>query len=145
MPSTSDARTLTLEPFTGPWPDDDPDANFKADVALYAHVDPLVTVRNLAGALGIPVGGLCHYVLAKWATEGSRSLLELGPTMVRRLAAICDDAEAAGTDDARLAAYEQLRGLASWLRYPLDHPDVYDGGGAAPGDDRPPPNGGPEV
>lgn len=130
----SDDRTIQLEGWTGPWADDDPDANFKADVALYAHVDPLTTVRNLAGALGVPVGGLCHYVLAKWATEGSRSLLELGPTMARRLAAICDEAEDEGTDDARLAAYAQLRALTSWLRFPLDHPDVYDGGGEITGE-----------
>ena len=65
-------------------------------------------------------------MLAKWATEGSGGLLELGPRMVRRLASVCDEAEAAGTDDARLAAYEQLRGLISWLQFPLDQPEVYE-------------------
>ena len=45
--------------------------------------------------------------------------------MARRLAAICDDAEATGTDDARLDAYHALRDLTSWLVFPLDHPDVY--------------------
>jgi hypothetical protein len=144
-----DERSVELIGWTGPWADDDPDANFKADVALYAHVDPLVTVRNLAATLGLPLGGLCHYVLAKWATEGSRSLLELGPTMARRLAAVCDEAEATGTDEARLAAYEQLRNLTSWLRYPLDHPDVYDGAGAARaeerGEERPTSPGEPEL
>ncbi len=47
--------------------------------------------------------------------------------MTRRLGAICDEAERAGTDDARLEAYRQLQGLVSWLQVPLDHPDVYDG------------------
>jgi hypothetical protein len=122
-------RTVTLAGWSGPWPEDDPDANFKTDIALYAHVDPLATIRNLSRALDVPVGALCHYVLAKWATQGSGGLLELGPTMTRRLASICDEAEAAGTDDARLDAYRQLQGLTSWLRYPLDHPDVYDAGG----------------
>ena len=121
-----DSRAIELIGWSGPWADDDPDANFKRDVALYAHVDPLATVRNLGAALDIPVGALCHYVLAKWATEGSGGLLELGPRMVRRLSAICGDAEAAGTDDARLAAYEQLRGLITWLDFPLDQPDVYE-------------------
>jgi hypothetical protein len=121
-----DARVVELTGWTGPFAPDDPDANFKRDVALYAHVDPLSTIRNLGDALDIPVGALCHYVLAKWATEGSGGLLELGPRMVRRLAAICDAAEATGTDDARLVAYEQLRGLVSWLRLPLDQPDVYE-------------------
>ena len=44
-----DAPVVRLEPWTGPWADDDPDANFKADVATYSHVDPLTTVTNLAG------------------------------------------------------------------------------------------------
>ena len=118
-------RTVVLEGWAGPWDDDDPDANFKADVALYSHVDPLTTITNLSAAIGVPVGALCHYVLAKWATQGSGGLLELGPTMTRRLAAICDEAEAAGTDEVRLAAYAQLRGLTSWLRFPLDHPEAY--------------------
>jgi hypothetical protein len=39
---------------------------------------------------------------------------------------VCKDAEANGSDEARLAAYHQLRQMISWLNYPLDHPDVYD-------------------
>ena len=118
-------RTITLAGWSGLWEPDDPDANFKAEVALYALVDPLTTIRNLSESVDIPVGALCHYVLAKWATAGSGGLLELGPTMTRRLAEVCDVAEAAGSDDARLAAYGELRELLSWLRFPLDHPDVY--------------------
>lgn len=121
-----DDMTVVLRPWTGPWRDDDPDANFKADVALYAHVDPLGTIRNLSAHLDVPVGALCHYVLAKWATTGSAGLLELGPTMTRRLAEVCDRAESEGTDKARLAAYAQLREMLAWLRYPLDHPEVYE-------------------
>jgi hypothetical protein len=119
-------RTVVLEGWSGPWPAEDPDANFKTDVALYSLVDPLATIRNLSRALDIPVGAICHYVLAKWATAGSAGLLELGPTMTRRLAAICDDAESAGTDAARLDAYEQLRSITSWLRLPLERPDIYE-------------------
>ena len=119
MPDDID-RTVVLEPWTGPWDPDDRDANFKADVALYALTDPLSTVRNLGAHLGIPVGGLVHYVLAKWATAGSDGLLELGPAMTERLASICDEAEAAGSDEARLAAYAKLRDILSWLRVPLD-------------------------
>ena len=80
-------RTVELVAWTGPWPDDDPDANFKADVALYAHVDPMATIGNLASALHIPEGAVVRYVLAKWASAGSGGLLELGPTMVHRLLA----------------------------------------------------------
>ena len=124
--TTDDARTVRLEGWTGPWPDDDPDANFKRDVALYAHVDPLSTLRTMSEAIDVPLGALCHYVLAKWATAGSGGLLELGPTMTRRLAAVCADAEAANTDDARLAAYAQLRDMIAWLSLPLERPETYE-------------------
>jgi hypothetical protein len=112
-------RTIALVGWNGPWEADDPDANFKADVALYSHVDPLATVTNLADALGVPVGALVHYVLAKWASAGSGGLLELGPTMIHRLWGAVEGAEETGTDAARLEAYEQLRQMLSWLRLPL--------------------------
>jgi hypothetical protein len=67
----------------------------------------------------MPEGAIVHYVLAKWASAGSGGLLELGPTMVRRLWAVAEEAEEAGTDTARLEAYEQLRQMISWLRLPL--------------------------
>jgi hypothetical protein len=114
-----DSDVIRLERWTGPWPDDDPDANFKADIALYANVDPVSTVTTLANNIDVPVGAVVHYVLAKWATGGSGGLLELGPTMVHRLAEVCDKAEDAATDKARLAAYEQLRQMIEWLRLPL--------------------------
>ena len=117
---------LTLEGWTGPWPDDDKDANFKADVAAHAHLDPLGTLTNLSNGTGIPVGALAHYVLCRWASEGSSALLELGPRMIRRLREPIEAAEAEGTDEARLAAYDQLRQMTDWLNFPLDHPEVYD-------------------
>jgi hypothetical protein len=119
-------ETITLEGWRGPWAEDDKDANFKADIALYAPVDPLRTVRNLAQSIDVPVGAIVHYVLARWASEGASGLLELGPTMSRRLLQVCTEAEAEGTDAARLAAYRQLHQMISWLNYPLDHPEVYD-------------------
>ena len=121
----TDDRTVVLQPWSEPPRDDDPDANFKIDLALYAHVDPLSAIRNLSVNLDVPVGALCHYVLAKWATAGSGGLLELGPTMTRRLNDVCDHAESEGTAAARLAAYDQLRQMLDWLRYPLDNPEVY--------------------
>jgi hypothetical protein len=120
-----DEPVVTLARWSGPWPDDDPDANFKADVALYSLVDPLSTIENLSAGLDVPVGAICRYVLAKWATGGSGGLLELGPTMTIRLAEVCERAETEGTDDARLAAFAQLREMILWLRMPLDHPDAY--------------------
>jgi hypothetical protein len=119
-------ETITLEAWRGPWPDDDKDANLKADIALYALVDPLRTVRGLSDSIDVPIGAIVHYVLARWASEGASGLLELGPTLSRRLHAVCADAETDGSDHARLAAYDKLRQMISWLNYPLDHPDVYD-------------------
>jgi Family of unknown function (DUF6027) len=120
------SETITIDGWRGPWPDDDKDANLKADIALYAHVDPLRTVRGLSESIDVPVGAIVHYVLARWASEGASGLLELGPTMSRRLHAVCADAEVVGSDEARLAAYDQLRQMISWLNYPLDRPEVYD-------------------
>jgi hypothetical protein len=116
-------RSVELIAWTGPWSEDDPDANFKGDVALYAHVDPMQTIDNLAKAIGIPAGAVVRYILAKWATAGSGGLLELGPTMIHRLSEPVEQAEQAGTDAARLEAYEQLRQMLSWLRLPLTDPD----------------------
>jgi hypothetical protein len=125
MSERGDEPVLTLARWDGPWPADDPDANFKADVALYSKLDPLVTLQGLARNLDIPVGALARYVLAKWATSGSGALLELGPTAVGQLSAFIDTAESAATDEARLAAYDAIRQYVSWLRVPLDRPDVY--------------------
>lgn len=113
-------EVIRLERWTGPWPDDDPDANFKADVALHAHADPLSTIETLSAGTGVPVGAIVHYVLARWAGEASAGLLELGPTMVRRMARVCERAEAEATDEARLAAYDQLRQMLTWLQLGLD-------------------------
>jgi hypothetical protein len=116
---SDDARTVALVKWRGPWAEDDPDANFKTDVALYANVDPMTTIERLAHAIGVPEGAIVNYVLAKWASGGSGGLLELGPTMVLRLWTPVEDAEREGTDEARLRAYEQLRTMLSWLRIPL--------------------------
>lgn len=117
--------SVTLERWTGPWPDDDPDANFKAEVALYANADPLATITRLSETTGVPVGAICRYVLARWASEGAAGLLELGPNMARRLYAVCEAAEAAGTQTDRLAAYDQLRQMLAWLVMPLDDDTIY--------------------
>jgi hypothetical protein len=116
---------VELVAWAGPWDDDDPDANFKSDIALHCRTDPLTTITNLATAIDVPVGAVVRYVLARWASEGSSGLLEIGPRMARRLQEPFDAAEAAGTDEARLAAYHQVRQMVAWLNVPLDQPDVY--------------------
>ena len=101
---------MRLVRYDGTWPADDPDANFRADVAAYSRADPLATIERLAGTLDLPVGAVVRYVLAKWATGGSEALLELGPSTVQRMRDVVAEAEAAGTDEARLARLRAARG-----------------------------------
>jgi hypothetical protein len=115
-----DADTVVLQRWTGPVVASDPHANFKRAVAAGALLDPLPTLRNLAEFVGLPVGAVCRHALVKWTSAGSDALLEIGPTWVRRLGEPVARAEAAGTDQARLAAYEELRGLIGWLAAGLD-------------------------
>jgi hypothetical protein len=117
--SSPDLYRIADGPWRGEWPPDDPDANFKRDVAERTRVDPLETLATLSANTGIPTDALARYVLARWASEGSDALLALGPTTVERMWRVVADAEAADTDAARLEAYEVLRQMVSWLRAPL--------------------------
>jgi hypothetical protein len=110
---------IHLSRWDGPIPPDDPDANFKRDVALYTKLDPLATVENLAANTGVPLGAIVRYVLARWTAAGSESLLSAGPSVIERMWAACEEAERSGTAEARLAAYDQLRQMVAWLRLPL--------------------------
>ena len=112
--------SIELIRWSGPWTDDDPDANFKADVALYTMLDPLTTIEALSRSTGIPVGALVRYVLARWASAGAESLLSAGPSVIERMWATICDAEETSTPDARLAAYDVLRQMVAWLRSPLE-------------------------
>lgn len=116
---TNDTELVPIVRWNGPWDAEDPNANLKADVALYAPCGPMTTIRGLARAVDLPVGALVHYVLARYATAGSGGLLELGPSTVHRLFEPIARAEEAGSDAARLGAYHQLREIISWLRVPL--------------------------
>ena len=41
--------------------------------------------------------------------------MEVGPRVVRQMAAVVSEAEELGEDSARLVAYEKLSGIVSWL------------------------------
>lgn len=114
-----DEGHLRLERYIGPWDPDDPHANFKRAVAEYTRADPLETLAGLSAATGVPVGAIARYALVRWAAEGSEALLALGPRTVQRLWDVVGEAEDADTDDARLAAYDTLRQLISWLHASL--------------------------
>ncbi|MGH8934553.1 MAG: DUF6027 family protein [Egibacteraceae bacterium] len=108
--------------YTAEWPEDDPHANFKREVAEYTRQDPLPTLQRLADETGIPFDALVRYALVKWTAEGSEALLAMGPRMIERLNTVCENAETKNTDAARLQAYDQLRQMLSWLRIPLQDP-----------------------
>lgn len=118
---------IELPAWRGTWDDDDPDANFKAEVAAYQLADPLATLGNLSARTAIPIEALVRYVLARWASAGAEGLLELGPAMAARLHAVAAAAAAEGTDTAKLAAFEQLHQMLAWLVVPLEDPSALDG------------------
>jgi hypothetical protein len=110
--------TVHLEPWDEPVAADDPHANFKEEVALWSKADPMETLEPFSRLVGLPVGAVARYVLAKWAGEGSAALLELGPSALDRLWGMCEQAEAAPDDAARLAAYRALGEVIGWMRLP---------------------------
>jgi hypothetical protein len=123
MPST-----VVLEPYEGTWPAADADASFRSLVAEYSRLDPMPTLETLSRHTDIPVGALARFVLARYCTSGSDALLEIGPRVVRQMEEIIRQAEAAGSDAARLDAYRALKAVVSWLVVPLDDPNWRTGG-----------------
>lgn len=107
---------MNLEPYEDEWGAADPHANFKADVAIYSKQDPLPTLRNLSSATGVPLSSIVRYVLVKYASSGADALLEMSPIVVRQMDAQVQMAEAAGTVEAKVAAYEALRQMVEWLK-----------------------------
>jgi Family of unknown function (DUF6027) len=120
MTGGEEVPVVRLEPWTGSWEADDPNANFKADVALRSGADPLPALERLAAFVGLPLGAVCRYGLVRWVSAGAEALLELSPSWVRRLREPVERAEAAGTDAARLAAYHELADLVGWLAAGID-------------------------
>jgi len=114
---------MNLYPYRETWSDSDPHANFKAEVANYTVVDPLPTLENLSQATGIPTPCLIRYVLVKWAASGADALLTLPPIVLTQMQQQVQQAEAVGTDAARLRAYEALRQIIDWLQVGLE-PDT---------------------
>lgn len=106
---------MELYPYQDSWPEDDPHANFKAEVAQYSELDPLPTLENLSRATGIPVPCLARYILVKYTVSGAEALLTMTPVVFRQMEQHLEKAEMTGTDAARLAAYEALRQMIGWL------------------------------
>ena len=106
---------MDLKPYRDTWPSDDRHANFKAEVACYTVADPLPTLENLSKGTGIPVGCLVRYVLVKYAASGSEALMAMDPIVFRQMREHVRLAEAEGSDEAKLRAYEALRQMVGWL------------------------------
>ncbi len=123
MTKRNEPTQLTLDRFDWEADESDKDANFKHQVATYTLADPMPTMRGMSRNLNIPVGCIARYILVKWAASGSDALLLAGPVVVKQMSEVVDNAESAGTDEAKLAAYESLSQIVSWLRVPLDDPD----------------------
>jgi hypothetical protein len=107
---------MELYPYRDTWDENDPHANFKAEVATVSVADPLPTLENLSRATGIPVPCLIRYVLVKYATSGAEALLAMTPIVFEQMEQHVERAEAAGTASARLEAYQALRQMIAWLR-----------------------------
>ena len=67
--------------------DADPDQNFRDAVALSKLVDPMPTLRALAGHTGLAVEDVVHHALVRYASDGAEALLALGPHSLRELVA----------------------------------------------------------
>jgi hypothetical protein len=106
---------MDLKPFRDSWSEDDPHANFKAEVACYTAADPLPTLENLSKNTGIPVGSLVRYVLVKYAASGSEAVLAMDPIVFRQMRDLVHNAEEHGSDEARLKAYAALKDIVRWL------------------------------
>lgn len=106
---------MQLYPYTDSWKEDDPHANFKADVALYTVVDPLPTLEGLSRHTGVPLPCLIRYVLVKYASSNADALLAMGPLVIHQMEQQIATAEAEDSDQARLQAYDALRQIVSWL------------------------------
>ncbi len=106
---------MELYPYHATWDENDPHANFKADVAAYSIADPMSTLENLSRATGVPVPCLVRYILVKYTASAADAVLAMTPIAVRQMEQHVQEAEAAGTDAARLNAYEALRQMIAWL------------------------------
>ena len=106
---------MNLRAFRESWSDDDPHANFKAEVACYTAADPMPTIENLSRNTGIPPECLIRYVLVKYAASGSEALLAMEPIVFRQMREHVARAEEEGTDAAKLRAFAALKEMIAWL------------------------------
>jgi hypothetical protein len=124
MTASTDEPTVRLRRYHDDWREDDPNAAFKEEVAAVTRADPTETLSGLSALTGIEIGALARYVLVRWASDGAAAVMELGPRLVGELCAVVEQAEARGTDAARLEAFERVRAVTAQLRLARERPPV---------------------
>jgi hypothetical protein len=105
---------MSLPRYTEHWDQNDPHANFKAEVACYTAHDPMPTLERLSAGTGIPVECIVRYVLVKYAASGADALLAMTPIVFRQMLEIVEGAEQ-GSEKEKIAAYESLKKIVQWL------------------------------
>jgi hypothetical protein len=64
---------------------DDPDQNFRDDVARSLQVDPKPTLENLARSTRLTYDEVAHYALVRYASSGAEALLAVDSIALRQL------------------------------------------------------------
>ena len=64
---------------------DDPDQNFRDDVARSLQVDPKPTLENLARSTELTYDEVAHYALVRYASSGAEALLAVDSIALRQL------------------------------------------------------------
>ena len=108
-------HNIELYSYRDSWDENDPLANFKAEVTNYTVADPMPTLQNLSAASGIPLPCLVRYVLVKWACSGAEAMLAISPIALQQMESHIQNAERVNTDEARLEAYDALRQMIAWF------------------------------
>ncbi len=124
MSTESPVRTVELQVFDWEYDESDPDSGFKKEVADYTLLDPMPTVEVMS-RIGIPIGVIVRYVLARWVGSGTPASLEIGPRPIQQMADILAKVEPDDDDDGRLEAYKGVSQIVAWLNVPLYDPYCY--------------------
>lgn len=88
-----------------------PDAAFREEVRLARLVDPMPTLRALAGHTGTEVDDVVHLALVRYASDGAEALLALGPASLRELV------RARQAED-----WVRVAGIIDWLQAGFESP-----------------------
>mgnify|MGYP001225991459 FL=1 len=110
---------MVLSKFTGPIPDG-VEGLFHQMVADYTKSDPIPTLERLSRSQGILIGAFAKFILVRYCNSGSETLLEIGPTVVRDMVTIVEEASGVGSESAKIGAFDKLRGMIRWLTQPIN-------------------------